>query len=49
VRSWKGKKRSKSVDKKMAAFKARMGRLMSYRKQEWPYEYDFWRTHRGLK
>ncbi len=49
VRAWKGKKQSRAVDKKMAAFKARMEGLISYRKQEWPYEYDFWRTHRGLK
>ncbi|RJP85271.1 MAG: flavodoxin family protein [Desulfobacteraceae bacterium] len=49
VLSWKGKKRSKRVDKKMAAFKTRMEWLISYRKREWPYEYDFWRTRRGMK
>jgi multimeric flavodoxin WrbA len=41
VRSWKDKKRNKSVDKKMAAFKARMEWLINYRKEDWPYEYDF--------
>ncbi len=49
VRAWKGQKRSKIVDKKIAAFKARMEWLISYRKQDWPYEYDYWRSHRGLK
>lgn len=49
VLSWKGKKRLKSVEKKLAAFKERMRWLMIYRKDQWPYEYNFWQTYKGLK
>jgi hypothetical protein len=27
------------------AFKERMGWLMEYRKDEWPYEYEYWQKH----
>jgi hypothetical protein len=30
------------------SFEGRMRRLMLYRKEDWPYEYGFWRVHRGL-
>jgi multimeric flavodoxin WrbA len=49
VLSWKRKKRSKSVEKKLAAFRERMQWLMIYRKDQWPYEYRFWQKHKGLK
>ncbi len=29
-------------------FMERMRYLMTYRKQEWPFEYEFWQKHRGL-
>jgi hypothetical protein len=37
------------VETKMKAFSERMKTLMQYRKTEWPYEYAYWREHRGLK
>lgn len=42
------KKRFKSVDKKMTAFRNRMQWLMEYRKEEWPYEYKYWQKYKGL-
>lgn len=47
--SWKRKKRSKSVENRLAAFKQRMQWLMIYRKDQWPYEYKFWQKYKGLK
>jgi hypothetical protein len=49
VRYWKQKKRTQRVEKKLAAFKERMSWLMTYRKDEWPYEYNFWKKNKGLK
>jgi hypothetical protein len=49
VLSWKHKKRSKSVEKRLAAFRQRMQWLMIYRKDQWPYEYKFWQNYKGLK
>jgi multimeric flavodoxin WrbA len=37
------------VQAEMNAFSERMKRLMQYRKKEWPYEYAYWRQHRGLE
>ena len=48
VLAWKRKKRFKSVDKKMTAFRNRMQWLMEYRKEEWPYEYKYWQKYKGL-
>ena len=36
------------IDKQRAAFTERMKWLMTYRKDEWPYEYEFWKKNRGL-
>lgn len=33
---------------KLSAFHQRMKQLMTYRKTEWPFEYDYWKTHHGL-
>jgi multimeric flavodoxin WrbA len=48
VKSWEYKKRYKSVEKKMAAFRQRMQYLMEYRKEEWPYEYSYWKKYRSM-
>lgn len=48
VKTWKQKKRDKNVENKMAAFRQRMQYLMEYRKEEWPYEYTYWKKHRGM-
>jgi multimeric flavodoxin WrbA len=29
-------------------FKERMRSLMNWRKDEWPYEYEYWKAHKGL-
>ncbi len=36
------------VEKTRNEFKERMRLLMLYRKEEWPYEWEYWHTHRGL-
>ena len=38
-----------ALDKKIIEFKDRMRELVSWQKAEWPYEYQFWKEHRGLK
>jgi multimeric flavodoxin WrbA len=48
VDSWKNKAVLPEVERVKDAFKERMQYLMQYRKDEWPYEYEFWQTHRGL-
>lgn len=48
VRSWKEKVILPEVEDQMSAFKERMRSLMIYRKKEWPYEYEYWKKHRGL-
>ncbi len=48
VKVWQQKKRFKRVDSAMAVFKERMQWLMTYRKNDWPYEYQYWQTHRGM-
>ncbi|MGC9195284.1 MAG: flavodoxin family protein [Syntrophobacteraceae bacterium] len=42
------KQRFPEILKKMEAFEARMRALVIYRKDEWPYEYEYWKKHRGL-
>lgn len=49
VNAWRDKKKDKAVERKMNAFKARMRRLMAWRKDEWPYEYEYWKAYRDLK
>ena len=49
VRSWKEKAVIPEAEEIRKSFKERMKRLMIYRKEEWPYEYRFWKKHRGLK
>jgi hypothetical protein len=34
--------------KAMDAFYTRMKTLIQYRKEEWPYEYDYWVKHHDL-
>ncbi len=42
VRYWRQKRRYRRVDKRLAEFKDRMRQLIAFRKDEWPYEYNFW-------
>ncbi len=48
VRAWKTKERSAEADRDIAAFKERMRWLITSRKDIWRWEYEFWKTHRGL-
>jgi multimeric flavodoxin WrbA len=49
VQAWRNKVSFSEIQEKMAAFKERMRQLMEYRKEEWPYEYEYWRKHWGLE
>lgn len=49
VQAWKNKEAFPKIQEKMAAFKERMRQLMQYRRKEWPYEYEYWQKHWGLK
>ena len=49
VRAWKNGTIDPSTENTMAAFRERMRQLMLWRKQQWPYEYEYWRSHRGLE
>ncbi len=49
VLAWRSKENFPDIQKKMSEFKERMRRLMLYRKEEWPYEYDYWKDHWGIE
>jgi multimeric flavodoxin WrbA len=49
VQAWRNQETFPEIQGKMAAFKDRMRQLMEYRKEEWPYEYEYWQKNRGLK
>jgi multimeric flavodoxin WrbA len=44
-----GAKASASDQKESARFRARMRSLVLWRKDEWPYEYEYWKKPHGLK
>ena len=43
VRAWKASEVPPEVDSQRKAFRERMHTLVDYRKEEWPYEYRYWR------
>lgn len=49
VDAWENKSTAPDVEKTRAAFIERMRRLMVWRKEEWPFEYEYWRKNRGLE
>jgi hypothetical protein len=49
VRSWKGKAVIPEAEEIRKSFEERMRSLMLFRKEDWPYEHEFWIKHRGLK
>jgi multimeric flavodoxin WrbA len=49
VRSWKEKAVLPEVEEVRKSFRERMRNLMLCRKEDWPYEYEFWKKHRRLK
>jgi multimeric flavodoxin WrbA len=48
VNAWKNKERPADTAKAMDAFHDRMKTLIQYRKEAWPYEYDYWVKHHWL-
>jgi hypothetical protein len=49
VRPWKEKAITPEAEEIRKSFEGRMRRLMLFRKEEWSYEYAFWKTHLELK
>jgi multimeric flavodoxin WrbA len=49
VRSWKEKAVIPWAEEIRKSFEERMRRLMLFRKEDWPYEYEFWKTRRELE
>ncbi|MGB8991896.1 MAG: flavodoxin family protein [Desulfobaccales bacterium] len=49
VQAWRNQETFPEIQGKMASFKDRMRQLMAYRKEEWPYEYEYWQKNWGLK
>jgi multimeric flavodoxin WrbA len=48
VQAWRNKEDFPELQQKMALFKERMRLLMVYRKEDWPFEYEYWKKNRGL-
>jgi multimeric flavodoxin WrbA len=48
VHDWKNHISTHEIEARKAAFMERMRKLMIYRKNEWPSEYEYWKEHRGL-
>ena len=48
VHDWKNKIESPEVTAGKTEFMKRMRQLMTYRKDEWPYEHEYWKKYRGL-
>jgi multimeric flavodoxin WrbA len=49
VAAWQEKALRPEVELQMNAFNERMKNLITYRREEWPFEYEYWRKFRGLK
>lgn len=49
VESCQGKPRIPVAEEAKAEFKERMRMLVQYRKEEWPYEYEYWHKHLGME
>jgi multimeric flavodoxin WrbA len=48
VHDWKNHILTHEIKARKAEFMERMRKLMIYRKNEWPSEYEYWKEHRGL-
>ncbi len=49
VKAWMAKEEIPGYKEVTQDFRERMRSLMLWRKKEWPYEYEYWKAHRGLK
>jgi multimeric flavodoxin WrbA len=45
VEAWRGKEVTQDIEQRRNDFRERMRALISYQKQEWPYEYQYWKEH----
>ncbi len=48
VEAWRTGRTEPATEEIMASFKERMRQLMLWREKEWPYEYEYWKSGRGL-
>ena len=48
VHAWRTKVTSPEIEERLKGFQGRMRSLILYRKEEWPYEYEYWKKNRGL-
>lgn len=49
VRCWKDKITTPEFKERYQAFCNRMQALITYRRDEWPFEYQYWKKERGLQ
>jgi multimeric flavodoxin WrbA len=49
VKAWSAKESSTEYGETTVRFGQRMRSLMLWRKQDWPYEYEYWKSRRGLE
>jgi len=49
VHAWRERRTDPQVERARHDFQARMRELIVWRREEWPYEYAYWRQHRGLE
>lgn len=48
VAAYRNKEKASEYSHVTEQFKERMRSLMEWRKDEWPFEYQYWKEHRGL-
>ncbi len=48
VVKWRAGEVPADADEQRNAFRDRMRALIDWRREEWPYEYRYWKEHRGL-
>ncbi|MDR2018851.1 MAG: flavodoxin family protein [Syntrophobacterales bacterium] len=48
VTAWENRETNPQYDNISSQFRERMKSLMLWRKHEWPYEYAYWKQHKGL-
>jgi multimeric flavodoxin WrbA len=48
VTAWQNKETSARYQAVTSQFAERMRSLIEWRKEEWPWEYEYWKEHRGL-
>ncbi len=48
VTAWRAGEVPPEVDERRRAFRRRMHALMDWRKEEWPFEYSYWKENRGI-